>query len=154
LLARSAGSAASGRALDRLPHWFTEAAVSRIARPDAVDAGVRFVRANRRRLMPLPTLFSMSRLRMPTWSELARRSDVVRVYTEPTAHTPPPLLAAESTVFGEFLVSQYGPTFLQAMADELLTGQSTEDALAAMPGAPEDRQRLEREWGRWLGEGG
>jgi hypothetical protein len=142
----------AGRALERLPHWFVEATVSRIARPDAVDAGLRFVRANQRRLTPLPALFTMARLRMPTWSELARRGDVVRVYTEPTAHTPPPLLAAESTVFGEFLVSQYGPTFLQAMADELLTGATTEDALAAMPGTPEDRQRLEGEWARWLGQ--
>jgi hypothetical protein len=146
------GDPTARKALDALPHWFTEAAVSRIARPDAVESGVRFVRANRLRLMPLGRLFAMARLGMPTWSELAQRSGVVRVYTEPMQHTPPPLLAAESTAFGEFLVSQYGPSFLQAVADELLKGSATEDALAAMPGVPGDRRALEQAWGAWLGE--
>ncbi|MGZ8457026.1 MAG: hypothetical protein ACXWZ4_10550 [Gemmatirosa sp.] len=139
------------RALDRLPHWFTEAVVSRVARPDAVETGVTFVRQNRPRLMPLRRLFAMARLGMPFWSELAHRQGVVRTYSEPMTHTPPTLLAAESTAFGEFLVSRYGPTYLQALADELLAGRSTEDAVAALPGGDGATRALEAAWREWLG---
>ncbi|GLC25568.1 hypothetical protein [Roseisolibacter agri] len=138
------------RALDRLPHWFTEAVVSRVARPDAVERGVTFVKQNRPRLMPLRRLFALARLGMPFWSELAHREGVVRTYSEPTAQTPPPLLAAESTAFGEFLVSRYGPTYLQALADELLAGRSTEDAVAALPGGDAASPALEEAWREWL----
>ena len=142
-------AAAAGRAVDRLPHWFAEAVVSRVARPETVEPGVRMVRANPMRLLPLGRLFAMARLRMPTWSELARREQAVRVYREPTTTTPPPLLAAESTAFGEFLVSRYGPTLLQAVADELLAGRPTAEAFAALPGLP-DAPTLERQWRAWV----
>jgi hypothetical protein len=134
------------RALDRLPHWFTEAVVSRVAGPDAIERGVTFVRQNRPRLMPLRRLFAMARLGMPFWSELAHREGVVRAYPEQTTQTPPPLLAAESTVFGEFLVSRFGPTYLQALAEELLAGRTTEDAVAALPGGEEPVEAAWREW--------
>jgi hypothetical protein len=143
--------AAGERALDRLPHWFTEAVVSRVAGPEAVERGVTFVRQNRPRLMPLRRLFATARLGMPFWSELAHREGVVRAYTEQTAQpTPPPLLAAESTVFGEFLVSRHGPTYLQALAEELLAGRTTEDAVAALPGGEEP---VEAAWREWLSRG-
>lgn len=144
----------NARALDRLPHWFTEAVVSRVARPDAVERGVSFVRQNRPRLLPLRRLFALARLGMPFWSELAHREGVVREYAEPTAQTPPPLLAAESTAFGEFLVSRYGPTYLQALADELLAGRTTEDAVAALPGGDDPTRALEQSWREWLATAG
>jgi hypothetical protein len=144
------GDEPTTRALDRLPHWFTEAVVSRVARPDAVEPGVTFVRQNRPRLMPLRRLFAVARVGMPFWSELAHREGVVRTLHEPTTQTPPALLAAESTAFGEFLVSRYGPTYLQALADELLAGRSTEDAVAALPGGDEAARELEESWRAWL----
>ena len=151
-LARAHGdpAPANARALDRLPHWFTEAVVSRVAGPDAVERGVTFVKQNRPRLMPLRRLFALARLGMPFWSELAHREGVVRTYSEPSTQTPPTLLAAESTAFGEFLVSRYGPTYLQALADELLAGRSTEDAVAALPGGDEAAGALEESWREWL----
>jgi hypothetical protein len=144
------GDQPTTRAIDRLPHWFTEAVVSRVARPDAVETGVTFVRQNRPRLMPLRRLFAMARLGMPFWSELAHREGVVRTFSEPSTQTPPTLLAAESTAFGEFLVSRHGPTYLQALADELLAGRSTEDAVAALPGGDEGAPPLEEAWREWL----
>ena len=155
-LARAHGESppANERALDRLPHWFTEAVVSRVAGPDAVERGVTFVKQNRLRLMPLRRLFALARLGMPFWSELAHREGVVRTYSEPTPQTPPPLLAAESTAFGELLVSRYGPTYLQALADELLAGRSTEDAVAALPGGDEAVPALEQSWRAWLATAG
>ena len=155
-LARAGGEppAAHERALDRLPHWFTEAVVSRVAGPDAVARGVTLVKQNRPRLLPLRRLFALARLGMPFWSELAHREGVVRTYSEPGTQTPPTLLAAESTAFGEFLVSRYGPTYLQALADELLTGRSTEDAVAALPGGDAAARVLEQSWREWLAAAG
>jgi hypothetical protein len=140
------------RAVDRLPHWFAEAVVSRVARPDAVEPGLAYVRANRLHLVPLKRLFGVARLGTPPWSELA----ATRSTAPPTLRafvpcTPPPaLLAAESTVFGEFLVDRYGPTFLQAVADELLLGVPTEQVLVTLPGGADDGVALERRWEAWL----
>lgn len=165
-LGRGGDAHSTHRALDRLPHWFTEAVVTRVARPDAVEPGLRFAREHRLSLMPLRRLFDMARLGMPTWGELATAGQATRVATGLAApvggtglhtyappgrprHTPPALLAAESTAFGEFLVSRYGPTFLQAVGDALLEGRSTDEALAALPGVPA-RTALETEWEGWL----
>lgn len=155
-------AAVGRRVLDRLPHWFADAAVSRVARPDAVQHGVRIARANRMRLMPLRRLFAMTRLGVPTWSELSARPSTLTLAAAaapslglaaaapaPERGTPPALLAAEATAFGEFLVSEYGPTFLQALVDELLAGRSSQDAVRALSRAA-DEPALERAWSEWL----
>lgn len=140
------------RALDRLPHWFAEAVISRVARPETVEPGLAFVRAYRLQLMPLRRLFRVARLASPPWSELAEQRLTAIVPPRAFAPTSPPpaLLAAESTVFGEFLVDCYGPTFLQAVADALLDGLPTEQVLLALPGAPNDGVTLEKRWSAWL----
>ena len=141
-----------GRALDRLPHWFAEAVISRVARPETVEPGLAYVRANRLRLVPLRHLFGVARLGTPPWSELAgQRATALPLAPAFAPGTPPAtLLAAESTAFGEFLVDRYGPTFLQAVADELLLGVPTEQALVTLPGGPDDGVALERRWEAWL----
>jgi hypothetical protein len=120
-----------------------------------VEPGVRFLRANRPHLVPLQRLFAASRLAAPAWCEMADRKLPSLSFGAPRAGgaagaDPPALLAAESTVFGEFLVDRYGPTFLQAVADALLEGLPTERVFAALPGVPEDRTALERSWSEWL----
>jgi hypothetical protein len=139
-----------GHAADRLPHWFAEAVVSRVARPETVDPGVRFLRANRLHLVPLQGLFSAARLAAPAWCELADGKLPSAASASRAGGPAPALLAAESTVFGEFLVDRYGPTFLQAVGDELLEGLPTEQVFAALPGVPNDRGALEASWGEWL----
>jgi hypothetical protein len=154
---------AGDRALDRLPHWFAEAVISRVARPETVEPGLAFVRANRPQLVPLQRLFRVARLGTPAWCELAERNSatLATLATLPaaafqvgTAAPPTALLAAESTVFGEFLVDRYGPTFLQAMADELLAGVPTELALETLPPVPDDGAPLEKRWSAWLARAG
>jgi hypothetical protein len=146
--------ATGGHAVNRLPHWFAEAVISRVARPEAVEPGLRFLRANRLHLVPLQRLFGVARLGAPAWSEMADRKlpalALGAASAPPAPPAPPELLAAESTVFGEFLVDRYGPTFLQAVADALLEGLPTERAFAGLPGVPADRAALERDWGDWL----
>jgi len=147
---RGTDATSGGHAADRLPHWFAEAAVSRVARPETVDPGVRFLRANRLHLVPLQRLFSAARLAAPAWCELADGKLPSTASASRVGGPPPALLAAESTVFGEFLVDRYGPTFLQAVGDELLEGLRTEQVFAALPGVPNDRGALEASWGEWL----
>jgi hypothetical protein len=145
--------ATGGHAVNRLPHWFAEAVISRVARPEAVEPGLRFLRANRLQLVPLQRLFGVARLGAPAWSEMADRklpALALGADAAPAVPAAPALLAAESTVFGEFLVDRYGPTFLQAMADALLEGLPTERAFAGLPGVPADRAALERDWADWL----
>jgi hypothetical protein len=148
-------AAVGARALDRLPHWFAEAVVSRVARPDAVEVGRRFSRLNRLQLLPLRRLFGVRRTSSTTWSELAARvplSPLAGDARQDRAAMPPPvLLAAESTAFGEFLVDRLGPTALQALADELLAGRATEQVLGDVAGLPVDAPALESAWGEWLG---
>jgi len=145
-----------GHAVDRLPHWFAEAVISRVAGPETVEPGVRFLRANRPHLLPLQRLFAASRLAAPAWCEMADRKlpslsfGASRAAGAVGADPPPALLAAESTGFGAFLVDRYGPTFLQAVADALLEGLPTERVFAALPGVPDDRTALERSWSEWL----
>src|SRR5207248_7035907 len=59
------------RAVERLPHWFAEAVISRVARPETVEPGVQFLRANRPHLVPLRRLFSVAPLGAPAWCEMA-----------------------------------------------------------------------------------
>jgi hypothetical protein len=140
------------RAMDRLPHWFSDAVISRVARPEAVEPGLAYVRANRVALLPLHRLFAVARLGGPTWCEFAdAKLPAVSVAAPRVGGPPPVLLSAESTVFGEFLVDRYGPTFLQAMAEALLDGVPTEQALASLPNVPDDRSGLEESWRDWLG---
>jgi hypothetical protein len=153
-------AAGTRRAVERLPHWFAEAVITRVSRPEAVEQGLRYVKANRVRLMPLQRLFGMARLGVgtPTWGELARRYSagvsagptLAPGPARPGAGPPPALVAAYSTAFGQYLVDRYGPTFLQAVADELLLGLPTEQALVSLPGVPGDPRALEEEWRAWL----
>lgn len=140
------------RSVERLPHWFAEAVISRVARPETVEPGLAYLRANRPHVVPLRRLFRVARAGAPAWCELAtRRLPSLSVTTPRRGGAPPPvLLAAESTVFGEFLVDRYGPTFLQAMGEALLDGMPTERVLATLPGEGEEGSALEASWGEWL----
>jgi hypothetical protein len=151
-------AASRRRAVERLPHWFAEAVITRVSRPESVEQGLRYVQANRVRLMPLQRLFGMGRVGMPTWAELALHVRAGPAATPARAGgagkgggPPPALVAAYSTAFGQFLVERYGPTFLQAVADELLAGWRTEEALVNLPGVPADPRELEQAWRVWLG---
>ena len=143
-------AAGRSRAVERLPHWFAEAVITRVSRPETVEQGLRYVKANRVRLVPLRRLFDIARLGMPTWAELALRVPAAPAPARAAANPPPALVAAHSTAFGQFLVDRYGPTFLQAVADELLAGWPTEQALGSLPGVPPDARELERAWTAWL----
>ena len=138
------------RAVERLPHWFAEAVVTRVARPETVEQGLRYVQANRVRLVPLQRLFGIARPGMPTWGELALRVPAAPAVARAGAPPPPALVAAHSTAFGQFLVDRHGPTFLQAVADALLAGWPTEQALASLPGVPAEPGALEQAWAAWL----
>ena len=139
------------RALDRLPHWFAEGVISRAARPETVASGLAFLRANRPHLVPLPRLFALARVDGPTWCELADgRLPTLPAARSPRAAPPPALLAAESTVFGEFLVDRHGQTVLAALAEALIDGVPTGTALAALVGGSAEQPALEARWRRWL----
>jgi hypothetical protein len=125
--------------LGAIPDWFEEA-VADLCEPDAVQAARRdLLRESMTRRIPLWSLFVMPR---PGGAapQAQGGSDLAALFS------------AESHSVAEFLAASLGPSYLGTLADSLILGRATTQALRESAAVSPDVDDLETDWLSWFVE--